>query len=64
MDEVKGLIMKYFVLNPTKKDWHGKASRLAIKTYAEEIRHKNPVFAHDLDEWIKQIEGDMLKEII
>jgi hypothetical protein len=60
---MEGLKMKYFVLNPNKRDWHGKASRLAIKIYADEIRHENSVFAHDLDEWIKSIEDRMLKEL-
>jgi len=64
MEEVKGLFLKYFVLNPNKKDWHGKASRVAIKAYADTMRQDNPVFAHDLDEWVKRIETEMIKEIV
>jgi len=62
MEEVKGLKLKYFVLNPNKRNCHGKASRLAIKIYAKEIRPENPVFAHDLDEWISGIEKDIIKK--
>ena len=61
---MEGLKMKYFVLNPNKKGWYGKASRMAIKTYAEEIRPENYILAHDLEEWIKQIEDKLIKETI
>ncbi len=52
-----GLKMKYFVLNPTKDDAYGKASRDALKTYAKAIREENLGLSHDLELWLIIIEG-------
>ena len=51
----QGLIMKYFVLNPTKKGSYGKASKAAIYEYAKFIRHKNNALATDLCKWMEGI---------
>ena len=58
---MNGLQMKYFVLNPTKKDSYGAASREAILQYANVIRHENPVLAQDLIEWERSIRESFLK---
>jgi len=47
----KGLHLKYFVLNPSKSNKHGLASRMAMITYANHIRYENPELAKDLIEW-------------
>lgn len=52
----EGLTMKYFVLNPNKKDAYGLASRHAILMYASHIQHENPKLAEDLREWIYSID--------
>lgn len=59
---LSGLVMKYFVLSPTKRGIYGKASRLAIKEYARIVKSENYEFAWDLDKWIRDIERDMIKE--
>ena len=50
-----GLKMKYFVLNPHKKDAFGSASRRAILEYARVIRKKNKNLAEELESWILDI---------
>lgn len=52
---VDGLVMKYFVLNPTKHDEYGIASRTAILTYAKSIEEINPYLAADLRNWIDDL---------
>jgi len=54
---MNGLMMKYFVLNPTKNDAYGKASRSAIFAYSVVIADKNPELAKDLRDWIARIEN-------
>lgn len=57
-----GLKMKYFVLNPTKRDRYGKASRQAMMAYAEAIKNYNPTLAKDLVEWVhREIERTGMK---
>ena len=51
-----GLVMKYFVLNPTKNDAYGRASNQAIRAYAKAIAPTNPEFANDLMNWMDKIE--------
>lgn len=47
----EGLMLKYFVLNPTSSDKsHREASRLAIETYAKFCN--NPKLAEELRRWI------------
>jgi hypothetical protein len=52
---MSGLEMKYFVLNPNKKDAYGKASRKAIIAYANEIEAKNKDLSKDLISWMIKI---------
>lgn len=56
---MQGLEMKYFVLNPTKDNSFGWASRRAIDTYAMAIRETNEKLSNDLMSWIKNIEADI-----
>ncbi len=51
----KGLIMKHFVLNPTKDDEHGRASRSAVLEYAKAIEYHNLELAMDLQNWISKL---------
>lgn len=46
-----GLMLKYFVLNPTKNDVYGEASRKALLTYADHIQQENIEFAYELRNW-------------
>ena len=49
-----GLKIKYFVLNPKSKhsgDPYARASRSAMRCYADSIASYNPGLAHDLREW-------------
>ena len=51
------LEMKYFVLRPGKDDWHGKASRAAIRAYADALdkMEEEPELVYDLREWVKSL---------
>jgi len=53
----KGLIIKYFVLNPTKKDIYGKASRQAMWQYANIIYPENKELAIDIKNWVAEESG-------
>ena len=53
-----GLYLKYFVLNPTKADAYGVASRAAIRAYAESISQENAVLCFELNNWVKKIEAE------
>lgn len=55
---MRGLHMKYFVLNPMKRNPYGNASRKAIKTYALEIAKENPELAKDLIGWLRRMEEE------
>ena len=57
-----GLKMKYFVLNPNKKDEYGRASRAALQEYASHIRRENPELASDLMKWVEDITLAVLKK--
>ena len=53
---MKRLEMKYFVLNPKSKipgDIFAKASRKAMRAYAEIVRFEAPILANQLKEWTK-----------
>lgn len=52
----KGLQMKYFVLNPSKQDAYGKASRSAMLLYAISIEEENKELASDLRQWVHNLE--------
>ncbi len=53
---MNGLLMKYFVLNPSKKDAYGKASLKAMKAYAMAIFEENEELARDLVKWVESID--------
>jgi hypothetical protein len=46
-----GLMMKYFVLKPKGDDVFAKASRRAMRAYADTIHNENPTFANELRAW-------------
>lgn len=46
-----GLMMKYFVLKPHGDDAYAKASRAAMRSYANSIREENPELCKELREW-------------
>ena len=62
MHDTTGLLLKYFVLSPTKRDAYGEASRDAMIRYAESIRSTNPVLADELDEWVVRLEEPDVNE--
>jgi hypothetical protein len=47
-----GLMMKYFVLKPRGNDAHAKASRAAMRTYANHMLAENRTFALELRAWV------------
>jgi hypothetical protein len=57
-----GLKMKYFILNPSKDDSYGNASRMAMHAYADAIEAANPQLAKELREWAQR-EYDRLLNI-
>jgi hypothetical protein len=56
-----GLIMKYFVLKPASNDLFGSASRMAMLTYAEVIKEKNPEFAGEVIAWVEREQAEIDK---
>lgn len=48
---MSGLEMRYFILKPKGNDPYARASRAAMRAYADVIRAENPEMAIDLDEW-------------
>jgi len=62
MGHSQGLVLKYFVLNPTKDDPYGEASRQAMRTYARIIREHNAGLAFDLRAWLDDIEAGIKRE--
>ena len=46
-----GLEMKYFILKPRGGSNYAKASRLAMRKYANVIEEENPDLAKELREW-------------
>lgn len=58
MTELK---MKYFVLSPLKDSAYGRASRMAIRAYVREIRVENEKLANELDDWVTNIQDDVVK---
>ncbi len=49
-----GLTMKYFVLKPAGDDIYARASRMAMRKYADAIAQDNPEFTHDIRNWVDQ----------
>ena len=56
---MSGLKMKYFVLKPEGgfHDPYAKASRAAMKAYAETIMEENPSLYGDLERWRIEEQG-------
>ena len=48
---MSGLMMKYFVLKPAGTHAYAKASRMAMRKYADAIQQENPALATELREW-------------
>ena len=48
---MSGLIMKYFVLKPKGNDEYARASRVAMRAYADWIKKTNPDLAEQLMDW-------------
>lgn len=46
-----GLLMKYFVLKPSGSDMYARASRRAMRSYAQFIRAENPQLSDELRAW-------------
>ena len=56
------LVMKYFVLSPTSKDsQHAKASREAMRVYADMIMQVDPEWADDIRKWVGKSETEATK---
>jgi len=53
---MEGLLMKYFVLSPTKDNEYGDASCKAVLKYADEIESTNEKLAVELRVWIHSIQ--------
>lgn len=56
---MSGLEMKYFVLKPRGAfdDPYAKASREAIKAYADAIQGENVQLCHELHQWVIKEQG-------
>ena len=63
MKENEGLLMKYFVLKPSGNNIYAKASREAMRKYAEAILPVNQTFADNLKEWVLK-EEDLVKRSV
>jgi hypothetical protein len=46
-----GLEMKYFVLKPRGEDAYARASRRAMRAYADAIMEANPILCAQLRAW-------------
>jgi len=49
--------MRYFILDPTREDEYGLASRDAIDIYAGSIKRIDPKLSKSLFDWLKKIEN-------
>ena len=56
-----GLEMRFFVLEPKGKDVYARASREALKRYAEVIKDKNCELCADILLWVKDLEDQYQK---
>lgn len=54
--EKLGLVTKYFVLNPTKTNEYGEASRVALSAYADEIESFNKNLALGIRVWVESLD--------
>jgi hypothetical protein len=57
-----GLIMKYFVLKPAGDDAYAKASRAAMRRYADLIKEENSELCSELREWADREQIATIKE--
>jgi hypothetical protein len=48
-----GLELRYFVLKPKGRDEYARASRTAMRAYADSIESVNEQLAQDLREWAR-----------
>jgi len=56
LTEAKGLLLKYFVLNPSSRyPDHRDAARAAIHTYAAFMEDHDPELAHQLRVWMREL---------
>ena len=60
MSDTRGLQMKYFVLNPLKRNAYGRASLAALEAYENSIRSTNMPLAEDLRLWRAEIKAGLL----
>jgi len=60
--ESTGLLMKYFVLKPGGNDAYAKASRAAMRKYADFIEGENPELAHQIRDWADTEAAKVLSE--
>lgn len=51
---MSGLVMKYFVLKPAGDDIYAKASRMAMRKYAEVVAEENADLTNQLRDWTDQ----------
>lgn len=58
---MSGLEMKYFVLKPKGDNPYAKASRAALKAYADSIQEENAQLCHDLHLWEIDEQGEVNK---
>lgn len=49
-----GLRMKYFVLKPAGSNWHARASRAAMRRYAQFIKSLEPALSSQLMSWVEE----------
>jgi hypothetical protein len=61
---MEGLQMKYFTLKPKGEDVYAKASREAMKTYADVVCEENPKLADELIDWSNVEESNSVKKVI
>ena len=59
---MNGLQMKYFVLKPHGNDAYAKASRAAMRAYANHISDENKALCNDLREWADYETPELNKE--
>lgn len=57
---MQGLIMKYFVLKPSARGWHGEACRAALEAYENVARQNGETeFAEDLRLWRARCKAEL-----
>lgn len=57
----KGLMFKMYGLDPTKSNWFGKASRKALRVFADEVEGTAPKLAAEIRTWVWACEnGDYI----